>query len=295
MRDDGPILVPLDGSELAEGALSYASALAAAWNTKLILLTVWEGVGADMTTSFPDMAVEVESTAQGHFGDYLASCKTKVGGAAETMLRAGDASEEILKAADEVGARAITIATHGRSGISRWMAGSTATDIIHHATVPVLTVGPNALQKPPQKAEFKHVMVPLDGSALAEQALQPGAALAKATAGRLSLVRALQWAVQAYPYTLPDAYVPQIDTELEAGAKEYLRNQETKVAGVDVKAYVVRGAIPDGLMEFVDKESVDLVVMTTRGRRGLARAALGSVADRMLQAACPVLMLRGEA
>jgi nucleotide-binding universal stress UspA family protein len=295
MRDDGPILVPLDGSELAEGALSYASALAAAWNTKLILLTVWEGVGADMTTSFPDMAVEVESTAQGHFGDYLASCKTKVGGAAETMLRAGDASEEILKAADEVGARAITIATHGRSGISRWMAGSTATDIIHHATVPVLTVGPNALQKPPQKAEFKHVMVPLDGSALAEQALQPGAALAKATAGRLSLVRALQWAVQAYPYTLPDAYVPQIDTELEAGAKEYLRNQETKVAGVDVKAYVVRGAIADGLMEFVDKESVDLVVMTTRGRRGLARAALGSVADRMLQAACPVLMLRGEA
>ena len=138
-------------------------------------------------------------------------------------------------------------------------------------------------------------MVPLDGSPLSEAALPVASAIAAPLGAKLSLVRGVRWAVQAYPYSLPDAYIPQIDDELEAGAKAYLRRIEGEVRGLnkglDVDAFVVRGAVADGLMDVVEKQSVDLVVMTTHARAGIARAALGSTADRMLQGKAPVLLI----
>jgi nucleotide-binding universal stress UspA family protein len=137
-------------------------------------------------------------------------------------------------------------------------------------------------------------MVPIEGTALSEAALPAAQSLASKCGAKLSLVRVVRWAVQAYPYTLPDAYLPQLDEELEASAKAYLRRKQEEAKGVDVNAFVVRGAIADGLLDFVDKEAVDLIVMTTHARGGLARAALGSVADRVLQGPAPVLLIRPE-
>ena len=136
--------------------------------------------------------------------------------------------------------------------------------------------------------------MPLDGSPLAEKALPVAVALAVALKGRITLARSVGWAVQAYPYALPDAYIPQVDAELETGAKTYLREQEAKVKGVPVDAFVVRGGAADGLLEVTEQQHADLVVMTTHARGGFARAALGSTADRMLQAPVPVLLVRPE-
>jgi len=69
--------------------------------------------------------------------------------------------------------------------------------------------------------------------------------------------------------------VPQVDEELEKGAKEYLREQEQLIKEAKVEAFVVRGAIADGLLDFVNQQQIDLVVMTTHARSGLARAATG--------------------
>jgi nucleotide-binding universal stress UspA family protein len=294
MRDRGPILVPLDGSELAEGALPYAVALAKALGERVTLLTVWEGTESELGANFPSMAMEIEAKARAYFGDYLRGIEARLVDSVpvQALVREGDATEEIKRTADELGARALVVATHGRSGIGRWFYGSTASHLLRHSTVPVLAVGPRALEHPKADVSFKHIMTPLDGTPLSEAALPDATALASKLGARLSLVRVVRWAVQAYPYTLPDAYVPQVDDELEAGAKAYLRQQEAAVKGVDVSAFVVRGAIADGLLDFIDKEAVDLVVMTTHARGGLARAALGSVADRVLQSPAPVLLIR---
>jgi nucleotide-binding universal stress UspA family protein len=295
MLDQGPILVPLDGSELAEGALPYASALAEALHTHLVLITVWEGSDSDLAATFPSLSVEVSQAAQTHFERYLGGIRDRLGDGERTriIVRPGDAGDEILKAADEIGARAIAIATHGRSGVSRWVYGSTAGHLLRHSGVPVLAVGPHVLERQRPRAEYKKVMCPLDGSGLSEAAIAPAAKVAEGAGGGLILVRAVRWAVQAYPYTLPDAYVPQIDEELEKGAKAYLRRHEDALkGGAKVDAFVVRGAIADGLLDIVDQQQVDLVVMTTHARAGLARAALGSVADRMLQGSAPVLLIR---
>jgi len=296
MLDQGPILVPLDGSELAEGALPYASLLASKLHTHLVLVTVWEGTDTDLASTFPSLSLEVTESAQAYFTDYLNGVKAKLPDAdrIHVVVRPGDASDEILKAAEETGARAIAIATHGRSGISRWLYGSTAGRLLRHAHVPVLAVGPKLLEKQRPAANITRIMVPLDGSTLSEQALPVAASLARALGATLTLVRGVRWAVQAYPYTLPDAYVPQIDEELEKGAKEYLRGQEQAVKDVNVDAFVVRGAIADGLLDFVDQQQIGMVVMTTHARSGLARAALGSTADRLLQGNAPVLLIRPD-
>jgi nucleotide-binding universal stress UspA family protein len=295
MRDNGPILVPLDGSELAEGAVPYAAALARALHERIVLVTAWEGTESELGANFPSMAMDVEQQATTHFTGYLDGVKQHISGVeVETMIRSGDAGDEILRAAEETRARMLVIATHGRSGIGRWFYGSTAGHLLRNADVPVVAVGPHALEKKQADVAIKHVMVPLDGSEMGEKALPAGAALAKALGARISLVRGVRWAVQAYPYSMPDAYLPQVDQELEAGAKKYLQRQQAALAGANADAFVVRGAVAEGLLDFVDKESVDFIVMTTHARTGLARAALGSVADRMLQAAAPVMLVRPD-
>jgi nucleotide-binding universal stress UspA family protein len=296
MLEHGPILVPLDGSEMAEGALPYASALADRLRTHLVLVTVWEGTDSDLAKTFPALSLEVSESADRYFTEYLNGVKAKLPepGAVRIIVRPGDAADEILNAARETEARAIAIGTHGRSGISRWLYGSTAGRLLRQSKLPVLAVGPRLLEMRRPRADIRKVMVPLDGSGLSEQALPVAAALARAANARVLLVRGVRWAVQAYPYTLPDAYVPQVDEELEKGAKEYLRGQEQQLKDVNVEAFVVRGAVADGLLEFIDEQKVDLVVMTTHARAGLARAALGSTADRLLQGHAPVLLIRPD-
>jgi len=296
MREQGPIVVPLDGSELAEGAVPYAAALARGLGAKLVLVTAWEGTESELGADFPSMAMEVEQKATAYFGEYLDRVKSGLppGVEAEVMIRAGDAADEIIQAVGETGARMLVMATHGRSGIGRWMYGSTAGHLLRHATVPIVAVGPHALERSGAEIAFKHIMVPLDGSALSEQAVPVATSLASAFGARISLVRGVRWAVQAYPYSLPDAYIPQVDQELEAGAKKYLQRHQQSISGVEAHSFIVRGAVAEGLIDFVDKESVDLVVMTTHARSGLARAALGSVADRMLQAVAPIMLIRPE-
>ena len=297
MREQGPIVVPLDGSELAETALPYAAALAEALRTHLVLVTVWEGTDSSLGAALPAVTVDIEKHANEYFATYLDGIRERyshIQGTRE-IVRAGEASAEILKVVEETGARMLVIATHGRSGVGRWVYGSIAGRLIHSSHVPMVAVGPEARPGSTQGVAIKHVMVPLDGSALAEEALPVAKSLATALGAKVSLVRGVRWAVQAYPYSLPDAYIPQIDDELEAGAKAYLRRIEEDFKGKPpVDAFVVRGAVTDGLLDVVEKQAIDLVVMTTHARAGILRSALGSTADRMLHGKAPVMLIRPD-
>lgn len=297
MLDRGPILVPLDGSELAEGALAYAIAVAKALTAPIVPVTSWEGTEADLGATFPSMAVEIEQKASAYHGEYLEGIRKRIAAAgvvAEPRVVSGDAGEQILVVAQETGARMIVLSTHGRSGIGRWFYGSVASRLLRESLVPVLAAGPHALERAKGEIALKHIMVPLDGSELSEAALPAARAMAKALGARVTLVRAVSWAVQSYPYALPDAYVPQVDDELQKGAEAYLRKQEAAMPGIEVDAFVVRGAIASALLDVAEKQAVDLIIMTTHARSGLVRAALGSTADRMLQATAPVLLVRPE-
>ncbi len=287
------IVVPVDGSELSERAIPVAVALARGLSATLHLLTVWEPEDQDVERHFPALASDLAKAAEKYYGDYLARVAGKAEGVPVVAeVRSGRPAEQILAYAAEKGARFVVMSTHGRSGLSRWWYGSVADRIVHTSSIPVVVVGPNALRDAAAYA-VRHIATPLDGSALSESAIPTAVELAAALRARLTLVRAVRWAAQAYPYTLPEAYVPQLDAELEAGAQAYLQAVRGGVeTSVTIDTAVVRGAIAESLMEFCEREGVDLVVMSTHGRSGLARATLGSVADRLLHGPCPVALIR---
>src|SRR6478672_4913812 len=122
-----------------------------------------------------------------HFTDYLDGVKKRLHGQnVEEMIRAGKADQEILGAVEETRARLLVIATHGRSGISRWVYGSTAGHLLRESPVPVLAVGPHMLKKGAKDVAINHLMTPLDGSDLGEEALPIARDLAGKLDARLS-------------------------------------------------------------------------------------------------------------
>lgn len=137
---------------------------------------------------------------------------------------------------------------------------------------------------------IRHVLVPLDGSTLAEQALPVGAALAARAGGTLHLVRAAEPVTQVAPEVAREA-------AREAGAevRRYLETIGRTTAAGHPGAVVtaeLRGRPSDAVRRYADRQEVDLIVMTTRGRGGLARWWLGSVADELLRrSGTPLLLL----
>lgn len=291
----GPILVPLDGSKASEGAIAYAGALARAWNAKVVLIGVTTARNqGGLAGLAPAMKLEFEQSGVQQAEDYLRRVRDRLRRTvqAEAMVRVGDPAREILAAARSTKARLLVMTTHGRSGLSRMMRGSVAGKLLQESTIPLLAIGPTALKAAPRQVRFKHVLVPLDGGKGAEAVLPVAQMLAKSFDGHISLVRVVPWATD-HSYTVQMAvYSPSLDKALEGAGSEYLSRQTDSLKGVEAKGFVRRGSAETRLRDFVARQKVDLVVMSTQSRKGLARAALGSVADRMLHGKAPVLLIR---
>ena len=136
------ILVPLDGSELAEQALPFARQLLSGGGSLHLatvhgLAPVWVGVDAAMAMAMADDAHLATTEA------YLESVAARFraqGIDVVTGVRQGDVAETLGGWAEELGADLIVMTTHGRGGLSRWLMGSVAERVVHHATIPVLLI-----------------------------------------------------------------------------------------------------------------------------------------------------------
>ena len=140
------ILVPLDGSELSEAVLPHAEALAQSEHAQIILLRVPTMPASDFLAQAPLIAAmirdDVRAEAEKYVEDKVAALRkdnVEVSG----MTREGLVPDMILRVADETHADIIAMSTHGRTGVSRWLLGSVADKIVHHAHIPVMLVHPN--------------------------------------------------------------------------------------------------------------------------------------------------------
>jgi nucleotide-binding universal stress UspA family protein len=293
------IVVPLDGSELSEGALPYASRFAKATGSRVLLVLVWEGSEPGLLGDLPAVATELAQNAEAYFQTYLAGLTQKLdaeGVEAETAVLIGRPAEEVLRLIEQRDPRLLLLATHGRSGLSRWWYGSVANRLMREAPVATLVVGPKLLEAKAPAGAPQRILVPLDGSTLAESALRPALELADIFEAEVILAETLSWAAQSYIYGVPQMDVASIDRELSAGAQQYLdRVREGLTTERPVQTKVLHGLAADSLIDLVAAERIDLVVLASHGRGGLARATLGSVAERMLQGAAPVLLIRPQA
>jgi nucleotide-binding universal stress UspA family protein len=199
--------------------------------------------------------------------------------------------------ANQTDAQQIVMATHGYSGISRWRYGSVAERVLLSANVPVLLIRAKEGEEGGRQ-ETKHcqrILVPLDGSEMAEQVLPATADVARAVGAEMVLLRVVTLQVygssEAMWYPGPDGWVEAITQ----AAVTYLNQvaDSLRERGVGVTIATETGPVAETIIRFAEANLIDLVAMCTHGRTGLVRWALGSVADRVLRGgSTPVLLVR---
>ena len=140
------ILVPLDGSQLAETVLPHARALAKSEGAEIVLLRVAVTPDESLFTRNPaegsNIVKLIEEEAQDYMQAEISKLKkkrVKVSG----ITREGPIPETILDVAEETHADIIAMSTHGRSGIQRWLMGSVAERVVHFSPIPVMLIHPN--------------------------------------------------------------------------------------------------------------------------------------------------------
>ena len=145
---------------------------------------------------------------------------------------------------------------------------------------------------------YKKILVPLDGSALAECVLPHVESIVKGC--KVQVVIFLRVTEPFHHFCDFDGCITQetmnsIDADNKSAAEKYLNEliERTRYDGVSVKPEVVTGTPGESIAEYATKNSIDLIAISTHGRSGVSRWTWGSVADRVLRSACvPVLMVR---
>jgi len=291
------LVVPLDGSELAERALPYAVHFAAERGGRLVLVRAALGP--------PPSGLDWERQQVAAIDDatnYLAGVATKVATRVPvtTAPLYGHPVDEILAAVASFGADSIVMATHGRTGLAHLLYGSVAEAVLARSAVPVFVVyaRPGEAAAPPFDSASARIIVPLDGSAFAEAVL-PAALEILGAAGELVLssVATPPDHVERDERGRVRAYLDQQEEAIKREAVDYLRSVEAhlKLARPDLRITIdVRLGDPAAGIAIAEIDrAADLVVMATHGRTGLRRAVQGSVAGAVLATgSVPVLLVR---
>lgn len=291
------ILVPLDGSDLAAQALSHVALQACGFGAQVLLLRVVEPPSA-MTASHIAAAeiYGVESDAERYLESVSDRLRREEGLTVDCYIREGRPAESIITFAQTEDVDLIAMSTHGRSGIGRWVYGSVADKVLRGSEVPVFLIRASERVQPAELSGYRRLLVPLDGSELAELALPYAETWAHAFDTEVILLRVPT--LPGYVSLGPDASMlaPVLLGEAYDEVDAYLANVTRclKAKGLKVhKAAVEPGAIADTIIDYAHDTGVDLIAMSTHGRSGLSRWVYGSVADRILRGAeVPVLLVR---
>jgi len=314
------ILVPLDGSALSEAILPHAVAIAQANKSALLLLQVLEPVFEPIfgAIGLPDYVEEEQLvemrdeqfTAINHYLEKIARHLRANGLEIYTKVIEGNhpATQILWEAEHDPLLLTIAMMTHGRRGIQHWLFGSVAAEIVQVTPRPLLLLRPQESDRSFSMLNFKaahyqNIVVPLDASPFAEQALDQASELALAMNANLHLI-----SIVPFPHILPvHIHKEEKESQLVMRAtlhetevkrrEQYLRQkaEQFRERGISVHTDVASGHPAEGILGFCTQNEQTLLVMTTHGRSGLRRIVLGSVAMKVVQEAhVPVLLVRGR-
>lgn len=273
MAETKPILVPLDGSKIAEYALPIAAWYSKVTGAPLQFLHVLD----------EDSKPEARAKAAETFQKYAEDLAGRNGlGAVECQVLAGSAAEQVASAA--VTASAIVLASRGRGGFRAAILGSVADKIVRSSAVPVL-VEPGT-NEPHDPKPGKPILVGLDGSDEAERGLAAARTLAAADKRPLTILRT---------YSIPPpvgiefaTYPADLSTTMEEAAKAYL----AQVARAGENVVLKMGDATTALLETSEEIDAALIVLTSSGKGRTKRLALGSTTDRVIHGTeRPVLVI----
>jgi nucleotide-binding universal stress UspA family protein len=288
------ILVPIDGSPFSERALTLAVPLAQQHEASLVLTLVHAvppvveglpvaaaGGALDGSTVREHLRAQLERVAR--------RVATRDGVTTATQFREGPVLDEIEAAVADVSASLVVMATHGRGGVSRLWLGSVADSLLRRCTVPVLVTRTARKWTLTTATEpfFPRVLVALDGSPLAEQALEQAISLLGESTGEFLLVRVEDAPIAAVSSTwISEATLRMREGYLEPLAERYRTpNRTIRTRGV------VHHDAARAILDVAKEEHAFAIALATNGRSGVRRAVIGSVADKVIRgASVPVLV-----
>ena len=283
-------VVALDGSECALHALDVALLLAKAASSKISICSVADTASLSGTRSLAkiEKALEAIRAHAWRVVDEALAKATSSGVTATGIVPEGEPVFEIVSHAKGVGADAIFVGTHGRSGLKRLFMGSVAEGVLRTASVPVVTV-----RSETRIAASRLILVPIDGSACSLEALDVAVGFATELGGDVIVCHVVDLARAATLSGGEAQLVAGCLEELQAEGRALLADAEYRVAGrVSVSAQIAEGAPVAEIERLAAESEPALIVIGSHGRTGLSRLVLGSVAEGVVRSApVPVVVV----
>lgn len=294
------ILVTLDGSPVAEAVLPYVRLLAARLRIPVELISVIDLT--ELARSAPasealflDQLAEDETRRRRQYLEQFAP--SFASGQIDCRILKGNPESSIVEYAAQNSAAMIAMATHGRSGLNRWLLGSVAEKVLRSTSNPLLLIRATPPTRTDEPLAIKSIMVPLDGSALAETVLPPISELAKKLDAEMVLFRAYN--IPAGFYDAGGGFAIDLDrllAQTEADVLHYLEEKKAglKKAGVGSVTIASRqGYDADEIINYAGNRPDRLIALCSHGRSGVRRWAVGSVAETVVRhCSSPVLVFR---
>jgi len=270
------ILVPLDGSECSECVLPYVRSLGQREGVRISLLRATDPFFSTPFGLASELAEEIRSKLVDTNTDYLARVERQLSVRQLSSWSAvGKAREEICRVAAEQECDLIVMASHGHSGLRRWVLGSVAEGVVRMAPCPVLLIR----QPAPQSSRFQHILVPIDGSpASLKVHLQLAPYAGRNT--RVTLMTATGLTAQDHGEQIArgtlQAYMENLEDNLKL----------VRVAGVEFRVQVLDGEAGSSILGWAGEEGCDLIAMASHAHTSIRRFFLGSVTQKVLREAC---------
>ncbi|WP_254545990.1 universal stress protein [Halomarina pelagica] len=280
------ILLPVDGSDPAKRAAAAGLELAETYDAAV-----------DVLCAIEPSRMREEEAARRHREERGAEIVAEVVGMAEgsgvpveTHLVEGRPHRVVVDHVNERGIDLVAMGRRGRTGLGERLLGSVTEPVLRGSDAPVLTVGGDA-----DAGGYENVLVPTDGSGIAERAAPYGADLARRYGATLHLLNVVDVQREGGLFNAGGVDAAFVE-RLEERGREKVDRLAERVRETDPDAEprtaVVRGAPHVGILEYADANDVDLVVMSSEGESNLAWQLLGSVADRVLRTVeVPVLIV----
>lgn len=287
------ILVPLDGSALAEVALPYAEEMAGRLGSEVTILSVSES--EDARNYYPHQLYiqELFEATKRRAERYLEKPGDRVIKVRSEML-VGHPAENIVDYAEKEDTGLIVMATHGRSGTKRWSLGSVADKVVRATKRPVALIRAKGVHPDMRdKGMLNKALVPLDGSKESEAVVPYIEELALKLKAEIVLLYILEANYEIYQ----TEQLKQLES-LKASGKDYIERMAAQLKQRGITTNVefregLPGAEAAEIIQLADEICVDMVAMSTHGRSGVSRWAFGSVADKVLhEGNTPLLLVR---
>ncbi|GAA0478004.1 universal stress protein (plasmid) [Halococcus dombrowskii] len=288
------ILVPTDGSKHAIRAAEHAHYLMQAFDATVHLVSAADIQTAGGMFNAGGVDRQFVERIEAEYEDAIATTEeTFEGDAIETSVLRGKPADAILEYATEHDIDLVSMGTHGRTGVSRYVAGSVTERVVRQASCPVLTA--KAIERSELSGDYEDVLIPTDGSEAASMAIDHGIEIARRAGARVHAVNI----VDAGSVTLTPGYSapPELAERFEAEGERATEEIATRAADVDLDATtsVYEGLPARDLLDYADENGIDLITMGTTGRTGLNRYLLGSTAERVIRHAdMPVLAVNAR-